>query len=51
MMIPKPPYPVFVLGFVINGFGLALQARVIVSCFFDRRFMRSVIRMLKQIVL
>ncbi|GJJ15714.1 hypothetical protein Clacol_009992 [Clathrus columnatus] len=25
LMIPKPPYPVFVIGFAINGFGLALQ--------------------------
>ena len=25
---PAPPFPVFVLGFAINGFGLALQVRL-----------------------
>lgn len=25
LMAPAPPFPVFVLGFVFNGFGIALQ--------------------------
>lgn len=25
---PAPPFPVFVVGYMINGFGLALQVRI-----------------------
>lgn len=25
LMAPAPPFPVFVLGYVFNGFGIALQ--------------------------
>ena len=28
---PAPPFPVFVLGYAINGFGMGLQARVYYS--------------------
>jgi hypothetical protein len=27
LMAPAPPFPVLVIGYVINGFGLALQVR------------------------
>ena len=33
---PAPPFPVFVLGFAINGFGLALQVRFAISQHFVR---------------
>ena len=28
---PAPPFPVLVLSFAINGFGLALQARKLIA--------------------
>ena len=31
-MAPAGPFPVFVLGYVFNGFGIALQVGVIEVC-------------------
>ena len=45
---PAPPFPVFVLGYAINGFGMSLQVRnahVAVLGLFNILLIRTLVRM------